>query len=93
MPSELSHNTKRPLWRRETILSFSGNAGLLGAYKTLMVWSYFHSLFIYFQTLNQSGPNNSGVLYSFTLIRCVSVDYDTLVLATFLRPCWAKFRH
>ena len=36
--------------------------------------SHFHSLFIYFQTLNPSGPNNSGVLYSFTLIRCVSVD-------------------
>ena len=34
VPSVLSHNTRRPLWRRESIISFSGNAGLLGAYKT-----------------------------------------------------------
>ena len=47
VPSALSHKTKRPLRRRKSILSFSGNADLLGAYKTLMVSSYFHTPFFF----------------------------------------------
>ena len=68
----------------QSIRRFSGNAGLLGAYKTLMGSSYFHTLFIYFQTLNPSGPYKSGVKYSFTLIRCVSVDYVYTCFGQFL---------
>ena len=69
-----------------SIRSFSGHAGLLGAYKTSMGSSYFPTLFIYFQTLNPSGPYNSGVKYSFIPRASLLITY-TLVLATFLRPC------
>ena len=55
-----------------------------------MVSSYFYTPFFCFQTLNPSGPYNSGICVAPPL---GASPWITLVLATFLRPCWTKFRH